>query len=59
MELGNDFVLPCPVGDCAETLGGVGVLADYDLSHLPITSVDDRLDFYENFINTVISTMIG
>jgi len=44
VELGDDTALPCPSGDYAAMTDSAGVLADYDLSHLPITSVDDRLD---------------
>ena len=34
VELGDDFVLPCPAGD----------FDNYDLSRLPVTPIDDRLD---------------
>ena len=44
MELGCDFVLPCPVGDGAVVAGGVGDFNGYDLSQLPVTPVDNRLD---------------
>jgi len=44
VELGCDTALPCPVGDGAEMADGTGVLDGYDLSRLPVTPVDDRLD---------------
>ena len=42
--MGDDFVLPCPVGDGAVMTDGISVLDGYDLSQLPVTPVDDRLD---------------
>ena len=42
--MGCDFVLPCPERDGTVMAGGVGVLDGYDLSQLPVTPVDDRLD---------------
>ena len=44
VEMGCDFVLPCPGDDVAVMADGVGVLDGYDLSRLPVTLVDDRLD---------------
>ena len=44
VEMGDDTALPCPAGDGAVMIDGVGVLDDYDFSKLAVTSVDDRLD---------------
>ena len=44
MELGDNFVLPCPVGGGAVMTDGSGVLEGYDLSFMLVTPVDDRID---------------
>ena len=47
MELGGCAALPCQSGDDVVTPDSsdvASVTADYDLSNLPVTSVDNRLD---------------
>ena len=50
VELGNGSVLPCPSGDGAAMPDGAGVLADYDLSRLPVTPVEDRPDLLSEVV---------
>jgi len=53
VELGDDFVLPRPAGDFA------GVPVDYDLSYLPVTPVDDRLDLLAGVVFVGKAVMKG
>ena len=59
MELGCDFVLPCPGSDFVVPADGVGVLDGYDLSYLPVTPVDNRLDLLAEVVYVGKAVMKG
>jgi len=59
VEMGCDFVLPCPESDVVVVVDGVGVIDGYDLSRLPVTPVDDRLDLLAEVVYVGKAVMKG
>ena len=57
--MGCDTALPCPVGDDAVMIDGAGVFDGYDLSHFPVTPVDDRLDLLAEVVYVGKAVMKG